>query len=247
MRVVLVNQARMTSTRLPGKVLLPVLDKPLLAYQLERLRRARRVDEIVVATTLNATDDPIVELCGQLGVSIYRGSELDVLDRYYQAAKAHSADVVVRVTSDCPVIDPALVDQVIAAYAEGGYDYIANTRERTFPRGMDCEVFSMAALTEAWNEGRLPYEREHVTPFLYQHPERYRIGNVASGREGGNSLGLHRWTVDTPEDFDLIQRIITTLYPVKPAFTMNDILAEFERHPDWMQINQHIRQKELGE
>ena len=152
-------------------------------------------------------------------------------------------DVVVRVTSDCPVIDPALVDQVIAAYAEGGCDYIANTRERTFPRGMDCEVFSMAALTEAWNEGRLPYEREHVTPFLYQHPERYRIGNVASGRE----LGLHRWTVDTPEDFDLIQRIISALYPVKPEFTLNDILAEFERHPDWMQINQHIRQKELGE
>lgn len=243
MRVVLINQARMTSTRLPGKVLLPVLGKPLLAYQLERLRRAKRVDQIVIATTLNATDVPIVELCGQLGVSIFRGSELDVLDRYYQAAKGHGADVVVRVTSDCPVIDPALVDQVIDAYTGGGYDYIANTRERTFPRGMDCEVFSMAALTEAWNEGRLPYEREHVTPFLYQHPERYRIGNVASGRE----LGLHRWTVDTPEDFDLIQRIINTLYPVKPEFTLDDILAEFERHPDWMQINQHIRQKELGE
>jgi spore coat polysaccharide biosynthesis protein SpsF len=243
MRVVLVNQARMTSTRLPGKVLLPVLGKPLLTYQLERLRRARRVDQIVIATTLNATDDPIVELCQALGVTVYRGSELDVLDRYYQAALAQAADVVVRVTSDCPVIDPALVDQVIAAYTGGGYDYIANTRERTFPRGMDCEVFSMTALTQAWNEGRLPYEREHVTPFLYQHPERYRIGNVASGRE----LGLHRWTVDTPEDFDLIQRIITTLYPVKPEFTLNDILAEFERHPDWMQINQHIRQKELGE
>jgi len=243
MCVVLINQARMTSTRLPGKVLKPVLGKPLLAYQLARLQRAKRVDEIVVATTLNAADDPIVDLCRELGVSVYRGDELDVLDRYYQAAKEHAADVVVRVTSDCPVIDPAIVDQVIAAYASGGYDYIANTRERTYPRGMDTEVFSMRALTEAWQEGRLPYEREHVTPFLYRHPERYRIGNVASGRD----LGQHRWTVDTPEDFDLIERIIGALYPAKPEFTLDDILAQFALHPDWMQINQHIRQKELGQ
>lgn len=243
MRVVLINQARMTSTRLPGKVLKPVLGKPLLAYQLARLKRAKRVDEIVVATTLNAADDPIVDLCRELGVSVYRGDELDVLDRYYQAAMAHVADVVVRVTSDCPVIDPVIVDQVIAAYAGGGYDYIANTRERTYPRGMDTEVFSMRALTEAWQEGRLPYEREHVTPFLYRHPERYRIGNVASGRD----LGQHRWTVDTPEDLDLIERIFGALYAAKPEFTLDDILAQFTLHPDWMQINQHIRQKELGQ
>lgn len=243
MRIVLINQARMTSTRLPGKILLPVLGKPLLAYQLERLRRAKRVDEIVVATTLNASDDPIVTLCRELGVSVYRGDELDVLDRYYQAAKAHAADVVVRVTSDCPLIDPAIVDQVIAAYLASDHDYIANTRERTFPRGMDTEVFSLRALTEAWQEGRLPYEREHVTPFLYQHPERYAIGNVASGRD----LGQHRWTVDTAEDFDLIARLLGALYPVKPEFTLDDILAQFALHPDWMRINQHIRQKELGQ
>ncbi len=243
MRVVLVNQARMTSTRLPGKVLKPVLGKALLAYQLDRLRRAQRVDECVVATTRNAADDPIAALCGEMGVSVYRGEELDVLDRYYHAAREHAADVVVRVTSDCPVIDPVLVDQVIEAFAQGDYDYVSNTRERTFPRGMDTEVFSMRALEEAWREGRLPYEREHVTPFLYQHPQRYAIGNVASGRD----LGMHRWTVDTPEDFDLIQRIITALYPTQPEFGLDDILAQFELHPDWIGINQHIRQKELGQ
>jgi len=243
MRVVLINQARMTSTRLPGKVLKSVLGKPLLAYQLERLRRARRVDECVVATTLNGADEPIVALCRKLGVSVYRGDEFDVLDRYYQAAKQYAADVVVRVTSDCPVIDPEIVDRVIETYAGGQVDYVSNTRERTFPRGMDSEVFSMTALEQAWREARLPYEREHVTPFLYQHPERYAIGSVVSGRD----LGLHRWTVDTPEDFDLIERIITSLYPENPDFHLDDILPLFDHHPDWLEINKHIRQKELGQ
>lgn len=245
MRVVLIDQARMTSTRLPGKVLKPVHGKPLLAYQLERLRRACRVDECVVATTVNAADDPIVALCRELGVSVFRGDEFDVLDRYYQAAKQFEADVVVRVTSDCPVIDPAIVDRVIGVYAESGgkLDYVSNTRERTFPRGMDTEVFSMRALEEAWREARLPYEREHVTPFLYLHPERYAIGSVVSGRD----LGGHRWTVDTPEDFDLIERLVSTLYPGKPEFGLDDILPLFESHPDWLEINQHIKQKELGQ
>lgn len=245
MRVVLINQARMTSTRLPGKVLKTVLDKPLLAYQLERLGRARHVTEQVVATTCNASDDPIASLCTALGVSVFRGDELDVLDRYYQAATQFGADVVVRVTSDCPVIDPAIVDQVIATFlaAEGRYDYVSNTRERTFPRGMDTEVFSMTALAQAWREARLPYEREHVTPFLYQHPERFSILNVDSGRP----LGLHRWTVDTPEDFELIQRILEDLYPENPQFCMDDILSLFDVHPEWMDINKHIRQKELGQ
>lgn len=245
MKVVIIDQARMASTRLPGKVLKPVLGKPLLEYQIERLRRAARAHEIVIATTTNPSDDVLVAFCRQRGVKVYRGSELDVLSRYYGAAKAFGADVVVRVTSDCPVIDPAVVDQVIGHYLDhrDEYDYVSNTQVRSFPRGMDAEVFSMEALELAYREGRLDYEREHVTPFLYRHPERFRVGQWVFPENRGDE----RWTVDTPEDFELLRRIIEALYPGKPEFTLADILQLLDRHPDWRQINAHVNQKKLGE
>lgn len=239
MKTLIIVQARMTSTRLPGKVLLPLAGEPMLTRLIERLRRVRRADGIVVATTTNTGDDPIAALCALLGVPCHRGSEHDVLSRYAGAARLHEADVVVRITSDCPLIDPALIDQTIAAYDEGGSDYVSNMLPPTWPYGMAVEVFSAAALAQAHAEATQAAEREHVTPFLYWHPERYRLRNVASPVD----LSHHRWTVDTPEDYALVGRLFDHLMPTHPHFTQADVLALLDQHPDWIAINQHIQQK----
>lgn len=234
----------MTSTRLPGKVLKTVLGKPLLEYQIERLRRVVNADDIVLATTTNHADQPIIDLCDRLAIQYHRGSEEDVLARYYHAAVACSADVVVRVTSDCPVIDHEVVDKVIRFYRDRpDYDYVSNNLVRTYPRGMDTEVFSFSALVDAFTEGVEKFEREHVTPFIYLRPQRYQLGNVAF--DGDESR--HRWTVDTPEDFELIRRIIESLYPEKNDFTLEDMLELFKIHAEWADINSHIQQKTLGQ
>lgn len=239
MKTLIIVQARMTSTRLPGKVLLPLAGVPMLTRLIERLRRVRRADGIVIATTTNTTDDPIAALCAEQGVPCHRGSEHDVLSRYADAARLHGADTVVRVTSDCPLIDPALIDQVMAAYAEGGSDYVSNMLPPTWPYGMAVEVFSAAALAQAHAEATQAAEREHVTPFLYWHPERYRLRNVASPVD----LSQHRWTVDTPEDYELVSRLFEHLMPTHPHFTQADVLALLDQHPDWIALNQHIQQK----
>lgn len=243
MTTLLIVQARMTSTRLPGKVLLPLAGEPMLTRLIERLRRVEQSDGIVIATTANASDDPIAALCAQLGVPCHRGSEHDVLSRYADAARLHGADVVVRITSDCPLIHPALVDQVIAAYEEGDSDYVSNMLPPTWPYGMAVEVFSAEALQQAHAEATQPAEREHVTPFLYWHPERYRLRNVASPVD----LSHHRWTVDTPEDYELVRRLFETLHPINPEFTQDHILTLLDAHPDWMTLNQHVQQKPATE
>jgi spore coat polysaccharide biosynthesis protein SpsF len=202
MKTLIIVQARMTSTRLPGKVLQPLAGEPMLTRLVDRLRRVKHADGLVIATTTNATDDPIAALCAEQGVPCHRGSEHDVLSRYADAAGLHGAEVVVRITSDCPLIDPALIDQVIAVYEEGDSDYVSNMLPPTWPYGMAVEVFSASALTQAHAEATQAAEREHVTPFLYWHPERYRLRNVASPVD----LSHHRWTVDTPEDYALVSR-----------------------------------------
>ncbi len=240
----MIIQARMTSTRLPGKVLKEVLGRPLLDYQIERLRRVKAADGVVVATTANETDGPIVELCSRLSVPVFRGSEDDVLSRYYFAAREHGAEAVVRLTSDCPLIDPAVVDRVIGFYIERrpDFDYVSNCLQRTYPRGMDTEVFSFKALEQAFNEAVERHDREHVTPFIYSRPDRFALANVAYGKDESR----HRWTVDTPEDFELIRRVIETLYPVKPGFAMEDVLALFEKDKSLFLINAHVEQKKPG-
>jgi spore coat polysaccharide biosynthesis protein SpsF len=239
MTTLIIVQARMTSTRLPGKVLLPLAGEPMLTRLVERLRRVQHADGIVVATTNNAADDPIAALCAQLGVPCHRGSEHDVLSRYADAARLHGADTVVRITSDCPLIDPALIDRVIAVYEEGDSDYVSNMLPPTWPYGMAVEVFGAAALAQAHAEATQAAEREHVTPFLYWHPERYRLRNVASPVD----LSQHRWTVDTPEDYELVSRLFEHLMPTHPHFTQADVLALLEQHPAWIALNQHIQQK----
>jgi spore coat polysaccharide biosynthesis protein SpsF len=245
MKVVIIDQARMTSTRLPGKVMKSIMGKSLLEYQLERLERSRFAQEIVVAATTNESDAPIVDLCRRVGVSLFRGSEEDVLSRYYGAAKAYRADVIVRVTSDCPLIDPKIVDKAISFYINHAkqYDYVSNTLERSYPRGMDCEVFPYGVLEEAHVEATAQPDREHVTPFIYRHPERYRLANIAHYEDQSH----HRWTVDTIEDFELIKRMMEALYLTNRRFTMQDCLALLDRHPDWEAINANVEQKVYGQ
>lgn len=247
MSCAIIVQARMTSTRLPGKVLMPVLGKPLLAYELERLQRCQKADSLMVATTVNATDDPVVALCEALDVPVFRGSEADVLERYHGAARQAAAETVVRVTADCPLIDPVIVDHVIARYqtanreANGALDYASNTLARTFPRGLDVEVFSFAGLETAHRQATQPAHREHVTPFFYTQPERFRLDSI----ESLENYGEHRWTVDTPEDFELVRRILETLYPVTPDFGLLDVLALLDRNPEWVHLNAHIEQAKI--
>lgn len=243
MNVVCIVQARMTSTRLPGKVLKEVLGKPLLEYEIERLRQCRSLNKIVVATTVLPSDDAVEALCEQLGINVFRGSEEDVLSRYAQAATLHQADAVVRVTADCPLIDPAVVDSVVQTYleTEGKYDYVSNTLERTYPRGLDVEVFSAKALQLAQANSVNKEEREHVTVYIYRRPQEFSVYQVKEGTDNSNQ----RWTVDTPEDFQLIEKILQALYPDNRQFSMQDVLGFLRENPQLMALNAHIEQKEV--
>ncbi|MDH3459498.1 MAG: glycosyltransferase family protein [Burkholderiaceae bacterium] len=238
----IIIQARMESTRLPGKVLAPIAGRPMLSYQIERLRRCRTVDRIVVATTTLPADNAIVALCDSEGVECTRGSKEDVLSRYAHAARTFNASTVVRVTSDCPLIEPTLVEDAIAMFLSGdSYDYLSNMIEPTWPYGMAVEVMSRKALDEAHAEARDLAEREHVTPFLYWRPKRYRLKSLTMQPD----LSEHRWTVDTREDLELVAKILTTLYPRKPDFDMNDVLSLLQDNPSWVRINRHVQQKSV--
>jgi spore coat polysaccharide biosynthesis protein SpsF len=240
-RTVAIIQARTGSTRLPGKVLLPLLGRPILSLVVERAARAGLVDEVVVATTVDPSDDAIVDLAAREGWAVERGSDADVLDRYAQAARAHQADIVVRITSDCPLIDPTLIDRTIEAFVDGNADYASNSLEpRTFPRGLDVEVVARAALERAWREDDDVGLREHVTPYIYSHPDRFRLVGVTSP----NDLSGHRWCVDVPEDYALVGRIYDALG--RDDFGWRDALAIVEAHPDWSELNSHVTQKTLS-
>lgn len=237
--IAIIVQARMGSTRLPGKVLAPVLGRPLLEYQLERLGRSTLASSILVATTVGSRDDAIVGLCRRLGVAAFRGDETDVLRRYMQAATLADADVVVRSTADCPLIDPSVVDEVIGRLLASKCDYASNTLTRTFPRGLDVEAMTRTALEAAHRDAVDPADREHVTRFLYRHPERFRLCSV----ERAQDLSSERWTVDTREDLELVRRILETLYPGQPSFGINEVVALLDRHPDWRGLNAEVAQR----
>ncbi len=239
-RVVCTIQARMTSTRLPGKVLMPAVGRPLLALMIERLQRAERVDDIVVATTEDAASDPIEALARELGVGCFRGSEDDVLGRVLGAARAAGADLIVETTGDCPLIDPAVVDRVVAAFQEGGVDYCSNILERTYPRGLDTQVFPTAVLAEVDRLTQDPADREHVSLYIYEHPERFRLRNVASSRPDSAELRL---TVDTPEDLRLVRAVFEALYPSDPGFGLDAMLAFLDERPELAALNREIQQK----
>lgn len=243
MKIVGIVQARMGSTRLPGKVLKKVNGKPLLEYQIERMKRSALIDDLVIATTPNGNTE-IINLCNELNISYYIGSEQDVLSRYFKAATEFNAEIVVRMTSDCPIIDSKIIDDVIQMYLDNEYNYVSNTHTRTFPRGMDVEVFSFKSLKEAFYNANIEYEREHVTPYLYLNPEKFTIGQyITTGIDNSNL----RLTVDTEEDFELISILLNDLYSINPEFNLNDILKKISDEPDLVKINAHIEQKKLGE
>jgi len=233
-------QARMASTRLPGKVLMDLKGKTVLERLIERVRRAKKIDKIVVATTIDKKDDAIAAVCEKIGVDYFRGSETDVLDRYYQAAKKFGCQNIIRITGDCPLIDPTVVDQVIEFYEQENLDYAANTNPPTYPDGLDTEIFSMAALEKAWREAKLPSNREHVTVYIWQHPELFKQKFLKNAVD----LSAKRWTLDNPEDYEFIKKVYDALYPAKPDFTMNDILEFLKANPEIETINQGIARNE---
>jgi len=240
MNIVAIVQARMGSTRLPGKVLMDLGGKTVLARVVSRLRRTTRVDQIVVATTDSAADDAIVRQCHQLKVECFRGSENDVLDRYHQAARVCAARAVVRVTSDCPVIDPQLVDETIQVLHEQCGDYASNAFPRTYPRGLDTEVFTAAALERAWRDTREPYEREHVTPYFYEHPELFRLVS----QRGRIDHSQYRWTLDTAEDLELL-RTIYARFDDGDDFSWEEVIQLMKREPELAELNSCAVQKAL--
>lgn len=241
MRTVAIVQARMRSTRLPGKVLLPILGRPMLELLVERLRRVPDIDDVVVATTDDPSCDPIVALGARVGIGCYRGSESDVLDRVLRAARWAKADLIVEITADCPLIDPPTIQRVIEAFDRGGVDYCSNVIRRTYPRGLDVQVFPLSVLEAVARLTDDPVDHEHVSLYIYQHPERFRLRNVESGL--APEIADLRLTVDTPEDFELVRAIYTRLSPANSSFVLDDILALLEREPGLAALNRHIQQK----
>ena len=214
-------QARTSSTRLPGKVLRDLVGAPMLERQIERVRRAKSIGRLVVATSTDASDDAVADLSRRLGLACHRGPLDDVLGRFAGALEAFGpSDHVVRLTGDCPLADPEVIDATIARHIEAGADYTSNTLTLTFPKGQDVEVMKAQHLIAAAAEATDPYDREHVTPFLYRHPERFKLANLARHPP----LPDLRWTVDTPEDFAFVERVYGALYRANPAFTSEDVL-----------------------
>lgn len=242
MRTVAIIQARTTSTRLPAKVLMPIGGVPMLERVVRRTRRSRGLDETVVATTTNASDDPIVALCERVGAPVFRGSEDDVLARYMGAAQACVADIVVRITSDCPLLDAELLDDTIAEFHAQVVDYLCLPVPAAFPRGLDHEVFTREALAVAARDAREPYERAHVTPYLYRHPEIFRIGR----RSNDGAHGGHRWTVDTADDLALVRELHAAMGG-REDYGWRDVLAVVQSRPELAAINAHVEQKKLEE
>ena len=263
MNIVVIIQARMASSRLPGKVLREIAGKPMLAHVVERARKAKQISSVWVATTIDPSDDPVEALCGQLETRCYRGSMHDVLDRYYQAAKTAGAEVIVRLTADCPLIDPGLVEATLEAFLDGA-DFAANRLPppwtRSFPIGLDTEICSYAALERTWKEADQPYHREHVLPYLYEGvsfeapPRQPEIGEnyVLRGhsRHGFHIAQLHhhpdygtlRWTVDTPADLELVQQIFSRMTD-KPDFSWLEVIELFKNEPQLAQINADVQHK----
>lgn len=230
---VAVVQARMSSTRLPGKVLLRTCGKPLLQHLIERAGHCPLIDRLVVATSTDASDDPLQALCAELGVPCHRGSLNDVLDRFMGAVRPFTPGWVVRLTGDCPLIDPDVISQVISAAREPGVDYASNALAPTFPDGLDVECMRAEVLEQAWREACKLSEREHVTPFIHTQPGRFALRQV----QCDSDLSALRWTVDEASDFVFVSQVFEHLYPVQPDFRMNDVLELLRREPRLAGIN----------
>jgi spore coat polysaccharide biosynthesis protein SpsF len=237
-KIVTIIQTRRGSTRLPDKVLMPLAGKPLFVQQVRRVQAAFFTGQVVVATTMYEADDRIVDICREEDIECFRGHASDLLARHYQAACLYSADIVLKIPSDCPLIDPVVIDRTMGYFLsnEHRYDFVSNLHPATYPDGNDVEVMSMAALREAHDHASSPMEREHTTPYIWERPVRFRIGNV--GMEGGADYSMtHRFTIDYEEDYHFIREVYRALYPLNPMFGVQDILSLLERRPDLYEIN----------
>ncbi len=238
MKTLVIIQARTGSSRLPRKILMPLAGKPLLQRMVERVRAGGDYD-ILVATTTDPGDDTVADLCRALQINCFRGHPTDLLDRHYTAAVGERADVIVKIPSDCPLIDPGVIGKVLGYYHENRkrYDFVSNLHPATFPDGNDVEVVPMPVLTTAWREATRPFEREHTTPFIWERPERFRIGNV-TWEAGLNYSMTHRWTIDYPEDYQFISSVYDALWKeTGPIFGMKEILDLLDRRPELARIN----------
>ncbi|MFH1422049.1 MAG: glycosyltransferase family protein [Planctomycetota bacterium] len=242
MKVIAIIQARLGSTRLPGKVLKDIGGETMLARVIRRSQSASLLDEVIVATTIQPDDKEIVSECEKLGVQVFRGSELDVLDRYYQTAMYYKADVIVRITSDCPLIDGEVVDKIITVFNEKKADYAGNGLERTYPRGLGAEVMTIAALERTRKEASKDYERVHVTPYMYENPQIFKLASVTNEI----NYSYYRWTVDTQEDLDFVRAVYVNLGN-RGDFSWCEVLELLEKNPELAEINKDIHQKNIEE
>lgn len=240
--IIAIIQARMGSTRLPGKVMKMLGDRTVLGHVITRCKAIPSIDQIIVATTVQEEDITICEEALRYEVTVYRGSKDHVLYRYYEAAKQANADIVVRITSDCPLLDPLISDKVIQCFLSGDYDYVSSGLSNTFPRGLDTEVFSFKALEQTYEQATKDYEFEHVTPYIYQHQEQFKVYAFANDADQSG----YRLTLDTDEDWELISKIYDELYKGN-IFYWEDIHRLLEREPELTEINSTVRQKRLGE
>ncbi|MDP8297426.1 MAG: glycosyltransferase family protein [Candidatus Orphnella occulta] len=240
-KVVATIEARFTSTRLPGKTLLEICEKPTLELIIERLKMSELIDEIVIATTVSKDCDAIEELAKGSGVGCFRGSEDDVLDRVLQAAKAYQADIIVEMTGDETLIDPVIVDETIQFYRDNDFDYVSNILDRRYPRGLDTQVFSTEVLEEVAGLTNDPADRENVSLYIYEHPEKYTLGSVKAPDEMNRPEW--RWTLDTKEDFEFLKAVYEALYSENKVFSAQDIFAFLAENPAVLEINKEIQQK----
>ena len=247
MKVVCLVQARVGSTRLPGKILKEICGKTILHHEIDRLKKCKEIDEIVIATTDKEDDDKIVNEAKKLSVKYFRGSENDVLSRFYYAAKENNADIIVRVTSDCPCIDFEILDKMLIyfkdKYKEKQVEYLSNTIKRTYPRGYDIEIFTFSALEKSYINAEKEYEREHVTPYIYDKTNNF----LKLSFENKDDYSEYRVTLDTIEDFIVIKNIFENLYYKNPYFKLNDVVQYLNNNLHIVDINKHIEQKKLGE
>lgn len=238
MNIVTVVQARRGSTRLPDKVFMDILGKPVIARQLERMSRASSIGKMVVATTMETSDDKIEQFCKLNNISCFRGSTTNLLERHIKAAQLFNADVVVKIPCDCPLIDPQVIDSVIEKFIENTtkVDYVSNLHPATWPDGNDVEVIKIAALKDALTKAEKDYELEHTTPYIWENPQVFNIDNV-TWSSGKDLSTTHRWTLDYKEDFEFVKAVYEHLYPQNPEFALSDILQLLDDKPEMMEIN----------
>lgn len=239
-KIAVIIQARMGSKRLPKKVLTEIEGNSMLWHLINRLKHSKHDPEIIIATTISEEDKDILKLAEDLGIKSFAGSIDDVLDRFYQTAAKYNPEIIVRITADCPLMDPEVFDKVVQFFLDGEFDYTTNTLPSTYPDGLDVEVFTFKALEKAWKEARLSSEREHVTPYIRKHPDIFKLGNIKNEID----LSSLRWTVDEKEDLQFVREIYKNLYSKKKVFLMNNILELLKEKPELMKINNQFMRNE---